>query len=121
LNNLGNNPGHYSRNNSVPSYEKVGNNIYINEGFEISEVDENGYGGRPITTEAYKLEKNSSSRNLYKANPAIYVHEASLQNPAKKEKIENDIRDALWAYSKNQMSTQNSHVEIHGDGTLQVY
>ena len=121
FNKLGNNPGPYSRENSVPRYEKVGDNIYINEGFELSEVDDNGYGGRPIRTEAYRLEPNSSSRNLYKANPAIYVHGPSLQDPVKKARIENDIREALWDLSRGQISTYNSHVEIHGNGTLQVY
>ena len=121
FNKLGNNPGPYSRENSVPRYEKVGDNIYINEGFELSEVDGNGYGGRPITTEAYKLEPTPNSQyiqNLYKADPAIYVHGPSLQ--FKKAEIENDIRNALWEYSRGQTSSYNSAVVIHPDLTLQV-
>ena len=120
LNKLGNNPGPYSRDNSVPRYEKNGNNIYINEGFELSEVDGNGYGGRPITTEAYKLEPTNNSQNIYSANPAIYVHGPSLQDPAKKAIIENDIRDALLSLSPLQVSTGSSVVDIHPDLTLSV-
>ena len=125
LNKLGNNPGPYSReNNSVPRYEKVGDNIYINEGFELSEVDENGYGGRPIRTGAYKLEPTNNPRNLYNpanpANPAIYVHGPSLQDPVKKARIETDIKMALRSLSPVQASTDSSVVEIHPDLTLSV-
>lgn len=120
FNKLGNNPGPYSRENSVPRYEKVGDNIYINEGFELSEVDGNGYGGRPITTEAYKLEPNNSTHNIYSASPAIYVHGPSLQDPVKKAVIEENILLALRSLSPTQASSDNSKVKIHPDLTLSV-
>ena len=96
------------------------NNIYIYEGFSLSQDQD--YGGLPDTTVgAYRLEPNNSTHNIYSASPAIYVHEASLQDPVKKARIENDIREALWDLSRGQISTYNSHVEIHGNCTLQVY
>ena len=109
----------------VPRYsiDSYSGSILINEGFEYH-VDQSGYGGYD-TTMAVKLEPTQNSQNIYIANPAIYVHKPSLQDPSKKTIIENDIRNALWEYSRVQMGTQNSHVEIHGDETqgytLQVY
>lgn len=108
---------HYSKDRYYPK-------IYIYEGFELSHDQD--YGGLPDTTVgAYRLEPNNSTHNIYSASPAIYVHEASLQDPVKKARIENDIREALWNLSRGQISTYNSHVEIHGNAsecyTLQVY
>ena len=118
-------PGKYNEARVVPRYsiDSYSGSILINEGFEYH-VDQSGYGGYD-TTMAVKLEPTQNSQNIYIANPAIYVHKPSLQDPSKKPIIENDIRNALWEYSRVQMGTQNSHVEIHGDETqgytLQVY
>jgi hypothetical protein len=93
--------------------------IYILEGVQVHENDANVTNTIPyMLEETTKLEPTRSSQNLYSARPAIYVYLPALQN--NREEIENTIHDALWEYSRGQMSTYNSKVEIMPNNTLLV-